>query len=81
MFVISQSHCASKYDHASKGGSNIDIFVTMYLVVSSRSSWSSFHGRYYDKNEDEKGRSKGFDGWIDASRVQHTQYCAIENKS
>ncbi len=44
-------------------------------TTTSISSSSSFHGRYYGKNEDEKGRSKGFDGWIDASRVQNTQYC------
>ena len=34
VFAISQSHCASKYDHAAKGGSNIKIFVTIYLAVT-----------------------------------------------
>ena len=34
LFAISQSHCASKYDHAAKGGSNIEIFVIIYLAVT-----------------------------------------------
>jgi hypothetical protein len=33
VFAISQSHCASKYDHTAKGGSNIEIFVTIYLAA------------------------------------------------
>ena len=34
LLVISQSHCASKYDHAAKGGSNIEMFFTIYLAVT-----------------------------------------------
>ena len=45
------------------------------ICTTTSTPSSSFHGRFYGKNEDEKGRSKGFDGWIHASRVQHIQYC------
>jgi hypothetical protein len=34
VFAISQSHCVSKYDHTAKDGSNIYIFVTIYLAVT-----------------------------------------------
>ncbi len=34
VFAISQSHCASKYDHAAKDGSNIEIFIIIYLAVT-----------------------------------------------
>ncbi len=34
VFAISQSHYASKYDHTAKDGSNIEIFVTIYLAVT-----------------------------------------------
>ena len=46
VFMISQSHCASKYDHVAKGGSNFEIFVQSSNHLASCNVLDSFNGSY-----------------------------------
>ena len=46
VFAITQSHCASKYDHVAKGGSNFEIFVQSSNHLASCNVLDSFNGSY-----------------------------------